>query len=134
VQINEASGYGKDFWAYRELQQRMAWKSSMGGAISREELDTRGKQDLCDALPGTASGNKFSLHNDPRCKRFPDGIRNILVDGELCRKGLLSDYDADQVEMVEYMPTDYAGSLRARRCGPPTFVIWLRKPPVAPVP
>lgn len=130
VEINEASGYGKDYWAYRDLQQRMAWKSPMGGVIAREELDARGKQNLCDALPGTASGAKYSLHNDPRCKRFPDGVKNILIDGALCRKGLLADYDADQVEFVEYMPSDIAGSLRARRCGPPTYVIWMRKPPV----
>ena len=130
VQINEASGYGLDFWAYRELQQRMAWKSPMGGAIAREELDARGKQDLCDALPGTASGARYSLHNDPNCKLFPRGLKNLLIDGAMCRKGLLSDYTADQVEMVEFMPTDDAGSLKARRCGPPAFVIWLRKPPV----
>jgi Carboxypeptidase regulatory-like domain len=130
VQIREASGYGMDFWAYRELQSRMAWKSPRGGAIAREELDARGKQDLCDALPGTASGARYSLHNDPNCKLFPRGIKNLLIDGAMCRKGLLADYVADQVEMVEYVPTDMSGSLAARRCGPPAFVIWLRKPPV----
>ena len=132
IQIKEASGFGKDWWAYRELQQRMAWKSPMGGAISREELDPRGKQDLCDALPGTPSGNKYSIHNDPDCKSFPRGIKNLLIDGAMCRKGLLADYIASEVEMVEFMPTDLAGSLKGRRCGPPTYVIWLRKPPVIP--
>jgi hypothetical protein len=129
VEVNEQSGFGRDFWAYREMQMRMAWKGAMAGAISREELNTRGKQDLCDALPGTPSGARLSLHNDPNCKTFPRGIRNILVDGAMCRKGLLSDYDADQVEFVEVMPSDMSGSLAARRCGPPAFVIWTRKSP-----
>lgn len=127
VEVKEASGYGMDFWAYRDLESRQAWKGAMAGAISREELDARGKLNLCDALPGTPSGVRLSLHNDPKCKWFPEGIRNILVDGAMCRKGLLSDYDADQVEYVEVMPADMSGSLFARHCGPPTFVIWTRK-------
>ena len=129
VEIKEASGYGMDFWAYRELQQRMAWKSAMAGAVSREELDERGKEDLCDALPGTASGARLSLHNDPYCKTFPRGLKYLLIDGAMCRRGLLSDYDADEVETVEVMPSDMSGSLKARRCGPPAYVIWLRKEP-----
>ena len=127
VEVKEASGFGMDFWAYRDLESRQAWKGAMAGAISREELDARGKLNLCDALPGTPSGVKLSLHNDPKCKWFPEGMRNILVDGAMCRKGLLSDYDADQVEYVEVMPADMSGSLVARHCGPPTFVIWTRK-------
>jgi hypothetical protein len=127
VEVNEQSGFGRDFWAYREMQMRMAWKGAMAGAISREELDARGKQNLCDALPGTPSGVRLGLHNDPYCREIPKGLRFILVDGAMCRQGLLSDYDADQVEFVEVMPKDWSGSLEARRCGPPAFVIWMRR-------
>ena len=156
VQINELGGFGSDYWAYRDMQQRQVWKSAMGGAISREELAQHGKEDLCDALPGTASGNKLSLHNDPHCKSFPEGEKTILVDGVRCMHGLLSDFAADEVELVEYIPpgpggpppftlhntarkatrsdkaaADMSGSLAARQCDypAPVYVIWTRKSP-----
>lgn len=128
VEIKEQSGFGNDYWALRDMQQRLSWKGAMAGAISREELAQEGAVNLCDALPNTASGNRLSLRNDQHCKIFPEGMRNILIDGVRCVHGLLADYSADQVEMVEYFPGgDLSGSLRARRCGPPAFVIWTRK-------
>jgi len=151
VEINELGGFGRDYWAYRELEQRQSWKGAMAGAISREELAEHGPQSLCDALPGTASGAKLALHNDPWCKTLPKGERTLLIDGVRCIRGLLSDYAADDVELVEYFPAgtdlkpdrrrgpphaaDMSGSLASRRCDspPPVYVIWLRHPtPAAP--
>jgi hypothetical protein len=149
VQINELSGFGMDYWAQRDLQQRQSWKSPMSGAISREELAQHGKEDLCDALPGTASGNRLSIHNDPYCKSYPRGVRTILVDGVRCEHELLSDFAADEVELVEFISgsgggfrdprgrrgapgaADLSGSLVARDCNAPApvYVIWTRKSP-----
>ena len=148
IQVNEISGFGSDYWAQRDLQQRQSWKNAMGGAVSREELAQHGKEDLCDALPGTASGVKLSLHNDPYCKSFPRGTRTILVDGVRCVHTLLSDFAADEVELVEVIPAgtslsnprrrrgggsaaDLSGSLAAKNCDTPApvYVIWTRRSP-----
>jgi hypothetical protein len=133
VEVRERSGFGMDYWSYRDMQQRQSWKGAMAGAISHEELEQHGTSDLCDALPGTASGGRLSLHNDFSCKRYPEGIRTILEDGVRCVHRLLADYFADQVEMVEYFPkgSDISGSLAARRCNtpPPVYIIWTRKSP-----
>jgi hypothetical protein len=155
VQVNELGGYGSDYWAHRDLQQRQSWKGAMAGAISREELAQHGKENLCDALPGTASGARLSLHNDPNCKSFPEGVRTILVDGVRCEHSLLSDFAADEVELVEYIPpgrnspplmptlgarkpkrgdkaaADLSGSLAGHNCSypAPVYVIWTRKSP-----
>ncbi len=149
VQINELGGFGMDYWAYRDMQQRQSWKSAMAGAVSREELAQHGKEDLCDALPGTASGVRLSLHNDPKCKSFPEGVHAILVDGVRCEHTLLSDFAADEVELVEVIPAgihetrdplthrrvrvadDMSGSLAARQCTSPApaYVVWTRRSP-----
>jgi hypothetical protein len=152
VEINELSGFGRDYWAYREMQQRQTWKNAMNGSISREELAQRGTETLCDALPGTPSGAKLSMPMDPWCKILPRGEKTILIDGVRCVHGLLSDYAASDVEFVEYYSVttkivgskplgtlakqrgpllaadDMSGSLRAHMCDapPPVYVIWLR--------
>jgi hypothetical protein len=129
VEINELGGFGRDYWTYRDLEQRQAWKGAMAGAISREELALQGATDLCDALPNTASGSRLSLHLEKDCKIYPDGIKTILVDGVRCEHRLLADYLANEVELVEFFPkgSDHSGALNARRCGPPAYVIWTRK-------
>ena len=148
VEVNELSGFGRDYWAYRELEQRQVWKSAMAGAISREELAEHGPETLCDALPGTASGAHLSLHRDPYCQIFPEGMVTILVDGARCTRDLLSNYRADEVALVEFYPpehplnvsapkrlgaqppaaADMSGSLLAHNCNgpPPVYVIWMR--------
>ena len=125
VQVKEIGGYGMDYWAHRDMQQRQAWKSPMGGAVSREELAGQGKEDLCDALPATASGVRMNLHNDWYCK---SRLRILLIDGVRCVHEPLSDFDADEVEMVEVVPRDLSGSLAARHCYA-TYVIWTREHP-----
>ena len=77
VEINERSGFGNDYWNYREMDQRQRWKGALAGVVSREELDAHGTQDLCDALPGTPSGVKLSLHNDPYCKDPEKGMKTL---------------------------------------------------------
>ncbi len=152
VEVNERSGFGSDYWAYRELEQRQSWKGAMAGAISKEELAQHGPETLCDALPGTATGATLSLHRDPFCGIYPDGAVTILIDGARCVRDVLSNYHADDVELVEFYPSnqpmgnfktpkglrpptrtaasavDMSGSLAARRCDrpPPVYVIWLR--------
>jgi hypothetical protein len=88
-----------------------------------EELDEEGKLNLCDALPLTATGVHLHLKNDRACKERP---RKILVDGWQCQVRLLSDFTADEVELVEFFGTDMAGSLAGRGCKPPVFVVWRR--------
>ncbi len=59
VVVKEQSGFGNDEWVYRDLDQRTRWKGGMAGAISREELAQQGSENLCDAMPGTPSGNHY---------------------------------------------------------------------------
>ncbi len=133
-EINERSGFGLDYWAYREMDMRLRWKQSGAGVISREELASQGTQDLCDALPRTPSGARLGLHNDPYCKTYPRGLKWMLIDGQGCQQHLLSDFHADEVEMIESYAGggELSGSL-ASRCmrGKPTYVIWMRKRPGA---
>jgi hypothetical protein len=131
-EINERSGFGLDYWAYREMDMRLRWKQNGAGAISREELASQGTQDLCDALPRTPSGVRLMLHNDPYCKTYPRGLKWMLIDGQGCQQHLLSDFHADEVEMIESYAGggELSGSLKSRCMrGAPTYVIWLRKRP-----
>ncbi len=117
IEINEQSGFGNDYWAYREMDQRARWKGAMAGVVSREELDAQGKTPICSALMFTPTGGKYGMH----C-----GI-HVLLNGAWCDP--VRQLFADEVETVEYFPrkSDLSGSLAARRCGPPTIVVWLRK-------
>jgi hypothetical protein len=126
VEIRERGGFGSDYWAYRDLDQRTRWKGSMVGVISREELEQQGASNLCNALPRTPSGNRYvfmSLYNCPRT------FFNMLIDGVRCERRKLTDFDADKVELVEFYPagSDISRNLASRRCMGDVFVIWLRK-------
>lgn len=137
VEINERGGFGMDEWAYRDLDQRMRWKGALSGAISREELAQQGAENLCDAMPGTASGNRYVFISQRDCHHKS---YRVLIDGVTCQQRKLDDFTADQIETIEYFPqprsrysppspndSDYTGgSLRARGCTPEVYVIWLR--------
>jgi protocatechuate 3,4-dioxygenase beta subunit len=134
VEIKERSGFGSDYWAYRDLDQRIRWKGSMAGAISREELAQQGTVNLCDALPRTASGNRYVFIPPDACyKRF----FRVLLDGVQCEQRKLTDFTADRVKAIEYfplagldtlraLPSDHSGNLKRRGCPPEVFVIWTR--------
>jgi hypothetical protein len=79
------------------------------------------------------NASKFGLITPMSCVR---GFYRVLVDGAICQTRKLTDFTADQVEMVEYFPapqnskikflsSDYSGNLAARRCPPEVFVIWM---------
>jgi hypothetical protein len=125
VQILEQSGFGRDTFAYRDLDQRMRWKNHQASVISREELDEQGRAPLCLAMAFTPTGGRYGFHcNDRMC---------VILNGE--RRTLLSPnaFWADQVESVEYYPSksDWSGTLFSRDCPDPrrteVLVIWMRK-------
>ncbi len=130
VQIEEASGYGMDVWAYKDLDQRMRWKGMGAGAISREELDEQGRAPLCAAIPATQTAGRLMLKSGMLCGLPP---QCVLIDGRTPLLRSLSAMYADEVETVEYFPrkSDISGNLASRRCGStvPTFVIWMRADP-----
>ena len=142
VDISERSGFGSDEMAYKDLDQRTRWKGTTVGAISREELAQEGRANLCDVIHRTGDASKFGLITATNCVR---NFYRVLVDGAMCQQlRKLTDFTADQVEMVEYFPkaqnskikltSDYSGNLAARRCPPEVFVIWMHHDAPKPAP
>jgi hypothetical protein len=134
VEINEQSGFGLDEWAYRDLDQRMRWKASGVGSISREELAAEGRANLCEAVPRTSAGSRFVFITPTNCNRK---FYRVLLDGATCQTRSLADFTADQVAAIEYFPpqkspfvkllwSDISENLTRRNCPPEVFVIWLR--------
>ena len=123
VQITEASGFGRDTFAYKELDQRMRWRDHNAAVVSREELSEMGRLNLCTALLFTPTGARYGVG------RACGGSCVILNGGQVTLMPARAYY-ADQVEMVEFYPprSDWSGSLAARGCrGSSTLVIWLRQ-------
>ncbi len=133
VEISERSGFGKDEWIYRDLDQRTRWKGPMVANISREELAQQGSANLCDALPRTSGGARYIFIPPSQCVK---GSFHVLLDGAMCMTRPLTSFTADEVEAVEYFPqpvdshvhldSDPSGNLAARGCPPEVFVIWMR--------
>jgi hypothetical protein len=121
----EKSGFEMDHGAYRDLAQRTAWKGAMSGAVSREELEAQGTRDLCEALPNTVSGARIGVTEGSSCTSTP---KHVLIDGWRCQSHKLTDFHADQVELLEYFPrgSDLAGTFESRRCALPVYVVWMR--------
>lgn len=128
------SGFGRDTFAYIELDSRMRWKSSGAGIASREDLDRWADMDLCQALMRTPAASSMQLRESecsvPRC---------IVVDGLQPRILPLNMFKAAEVEAFEYHPRDLTGTL-AHRIGlmcsrralgtsraTGGFVVWLRR-------
>ncbi|HEV8409160.1 MAG TPA: carboxypeptidase regulatory-like domain-containing protein, partial [Gemmatimonadaceae bacterium] len=140
VEIKERSGFGTDEGVYQDLDKRTRWKGAMAATISREELAQEGRANLCDVLHRVGDASRFALLTPTACSRFQ--FRVLIDGGKLCEKRMLTDFIADQVEMVEYFPasqnrrirmtSDYSGTLAARGCPPEVLVIWMR--PQAPKP
>jgi hypothetical protein len=130
--IREQSGFGRDTFAYIELDSRMRWKLSSGGVASREDLDQYGDLDLCKALMRTPLAGKMRLResmcNTPSC---------VIIDGLQPLLRPLNSYKASEVEAFEYHVKDWTGTIRSREGAwcqrgylprdAGGFVLWLRK-------
>ncbi len=155
VVVKEQSGYGSDEMAYKELDQRMRWKSPTAGMVSREELAQQGNLNLCEAIPLTPSGNQRITIRKFDCPRT---MFRVLLNGTECALRRLTDFPADLIESIEYYPpraeesytkggrgpgdivpttpnwkhagntggTDVAGTLALHNCPAEVFVIWMR--------
>lgn len=113
VQITEESGFGRDTFVFRDLDQRMRWRDHQSSVVTRDALAKAGRSNLC-----TVVGCGFS-----DCTII-DGTRNNLMPA--------AAYYADQVETIEVYPpgSDWSGTLAARGCRGGrgrVLVIWLRK-------
>ena len=124
VQITEASGFGRDTFVYKDLDQRMRWKTTQAAVISRDELSAMGRLNICTALWFTPTGSRYGA--GAMCAKAC-----VILNG-VARPGMPANaYYSDQLEMVEYYPpkSDWSNSLAARGCGGTgsTLVIWMRK-------
>jgi hypothetical protein len=133
VEIKERSGFGSDERAYKDLDQRTRWKGTTAGSISHEELAQQGRANLCDVIHHAGDASRFGLITEDACNR---NFFRVLLDGSMCQMRKLTDFNADQVELIEYFPrpqntkiiflnSDPSGNLAARGCPPAVLVIWL---------
>ncbi len=126
VQINAQSGFGKDTFAYRDLDERMRWKGEKSYVVSRQEFDEQGTTDLSNAIRYSVTGGKYG---GTLSHPMPDGC--VIINGERALKDWpLTAFFADEVETVEVYPpkSDPSGSLEVRGCDPKKqiYVIWMR--------
>ena len=129
--IRAESGFGRDTFAYVELDSRMRWKLSSGGVVSREDLDRFAELDLCLALMRTPLAGKMGLRESgcstPAC---------VIIDGLQPLVRPLNAFLAAEVEAFEFHKQDWTGTIANRMgdwCGRVMrrdaggFVIWLRR-------
>jgi Carboxypeptidase regulatory-like domain len=133
--IRAESGFGRDTFAYIELDSRLRWKASNAGIASREDLDRFGNMDLCQALVRTPAGAKREM----RSQMCPYEAC-VLIDGLRPTYTTLGSFMASEVEAVELHPRDQTGTIANRigtMCGMYRgmsrfgggVVLWLRKRP-----
>ena len=137
VQVTVQSGFGKDTFAYRDLDERMRWKSEQSYVVSREEFAEQGTTDLTNAIRYSRTGGRYG---GTLSHPMPDGC--IIINGERALTDWpLTAFHADEVETVEVYPpkSDVSGSLENRGCDPKkqVYVIWMRSnstrfPPIPP--
>ncbi len=126
VQVLARSGFGKDSFAFRELDTRMRWKSEKSYVVSREEFDKQGTADLATAIRYSVTGGKYG---GTLSHPMIDGC--IIINGDHALKDWpLTAFFADEVEAVEVIPekTDITGTIEARGCDPKrqTYIVWMR--------
>jgi hypothetical protein len=117
VQITEASGFGRDTFVYKDLDQRMRWKTHLAGILTTEDLAKAGRANLCQVV-GCANSDCVILNGNGR----------TLMPA--------AAYYADQVSTIEIFPpkSDWSHNLEARGCYNSrgrTLVIWMKKDSVA---
>jgi hypothetical protein len=126
VQITAQSGFGKDTFAYRELDERMRWKGEGSYVVSREEFDKQGTTDLATAIRYSVTGGRYG---GTLSHPMVDGC--VIINGERAlRDWPLTAFFADEVEAVEVYPpkSDATGTIEVRGCDPKkqSYVIWMR--------
>lgn len=139
VEVQTQSGFGKDTFAYRDLDTRMRWKSEKSYVVSREEFMEQGTTDLSNAIRYSPTGGRYG---GTLSHPMPDGC--IIINGERALKDWpLTAFFADEVESVEVYPpkSDVSGTLEVRGCDPKkqVYVVWMRAnskrfPPIPPSP
>ena len=114
--IRIESGFGRDTFAYVELDSRMRWKVPGSGVASREDLDRWGDMDLCQALMRTPAAASMELReshcSQPQC---------IIIDGLEPVIRPLNTFLAAAVEAVEFHRRDLTGTIVSRKgvaCSP----------------
>ena len=126
IEVMAKSGFGKDTFVYKELDQRMRWKGERSYVVSREEFDRQGTTDLANAIRYSVTGGRYG---GTLSHPMPDGC--VIINGERAlRDWPLTAFFADEVEAVEVYPpkSDPSGSLEVRGCDPKqqVYVIWTR--------
>jgi hypothetical protein len=126
VEVLAKSGFGRDTFAYRELDERVRWKGERSYVVSREEFDQQGTTDLATAIRYSVTGGRYG---GTLARPMPDGC--VIINGERALKDWpLTAFFADEVEAVEVYPpkSDPSGSLEVRGCDPKkqVYVIWMR--------
>ncbi|NUQ13286.1 MAG: carboxypeptidase regulatory-like domain-containing protein [Gemmatimonadaceae bacterium] len=128
------SGFGRDTFAYAEMDSRMRWNRVTGAFASREDLDRWADLDLCRALMRTPAGAKMEMR-----ERDCGGAACVLEDGLRPLIRPLDAYRAAEVEAVEIHRRDQTGTLGSRiglMCGRGVtssrftggIVVWMRRP------
>ena len=99
IQITEASGFGRDTFVYRDLDQRMRWKTHLAAIMTTEDLARAGRANLCQVI-GCVSSDCVILNGNGRTF-MP-----------------VNAYYADQVSTIEIFPpkSDWSHNLEARGC------------------
>lgn len=126
VEIMAKSGFGKDTFVYKELDQRQRWKSEQSYVISRAEFDKQGTTDLATAIRYSVTGGRYGGGLQ---RPMPDGC--VIINGERALKDWpLTAFFADEIEAVEVYPpkSDMTGTVENRGCDPKkqTYIIWTR--------
>jgi hypothetical protein len=126
IEVMAKSGFGKDTFVYRELDERIRWRSEKSYVVSREEFDQQGTTDLANAIRYSVTGGRYG---GTLSHPMPDGC--VIINGDRALKDWpLTAFFADEVEAVEVYPpkTDVSGSIEARGCDPKkqVYVIWTR--------
>ena len=113
VQITEASGFGRDTFVYKDLDQRMRWKTHFAAIMTQEDLAKAGRINLCQVI-GCMS------------------VDCIILNGNGRTLMPVNAYYADQVSTIEIFPhgSDWSHNLESRGCYTArgrTIVIWMKK-------
>lgn len=103
------SGFGRDTFAYAELDARMRWNHSTSAIASREDLSQWDDLDLCRALMRTAAAGKMQLR-ESECSL----VRCVIIDGERPLLRPLTAFLAAEVEAFEYHWRDQTGTINSR--------------------
>ncbi|MGH7654084.1 MAG: carboxypeptidase regulatory-like domain-containing protein [Gemmatimonadaceae bacterium] len=113
VQITEESGFGRDTFVYKDLDERMRWRNHLSLLVTGDDLARHGRENLCRVV-GCRNADCIIL----------DGTRRTLMP--------VTAYYADEVSSIEVYPpgSDWSGNLASRGCYSVTgrtIVIWMRK-------